>query len=44
MGGYKSVKVDQLRDPIRRPICYARRDHATVAVADQGDLTEVFKL
>ncbi len=44
MGGYKSVKVDQFRDPIRRPVSYARRDHAAVAMADQGDLTKVFKV
>jgi hypothetical protein len=44
VGGYKGVEVDQSRDAIRRPISYARRDHAAVAVADQGDLTEVFKL
>ena len=42
--GNEGIKVDQLSNAVPRSVGHASRHHTTVAVTDQHDLAEVFKL
>ena len=42
--GYKGVQINEPCNAIARPVGHAGRNHATVAVADQHDIAEIFEL
>jgi hypothetical protein len=39
----KGIEIDELNDALARSICDARGDHATIAMADQHNVSQIFE-
>src|SRR5262249_10855521 len=43
VGWDKGIEIDELNDALARSICDARGDHATIAMADQHNVSQIFE-